>query len=88
VMVLFFLPETLRKKQENQAKVHQVTVSEKKESAIMRAISPFKPMLHLLLYPNVIIITIYNSVIFGSLYFMVTASSMKPNSRLSLFSHD
>jgi hypothetical protein len=75
-MVLFFLPETLRRKRLNEADLAEQEIAAKKESTLKRAFAPFKPMIGLLSYPNVMVITIYNSVIFGSLYFMVRIRSM------------
>ncbi|KAI8583392.1 hypothetical protein K450DRAFT_223413 [Umbelopsis ramanniana AG] len=70
VMVLFFLPETLRKKKLDEADLSELKATAKKESTLKRVFAPFKPMIGLLSYPNVMVITMYNSVIFGSLYFM------------------
>lgn len=71
LMVLFFLPETLRRKRLSETDLADQEIAAKRESTLKRAFAPFKPMIGLLSYPNVLIITIYNSVIFGSLYFMV-----------------
>ena len=71
VMVLFFLPETLRRKKVNEADLAEQEIAAKKEGTLKRAFAPFKPMIGLLSYPNVMVMSIYNSVIFGSLYFMV-----------------
>lgn len=73
VMVLFFLPETLRRKLEDKVETDQHSGNVSRFSSIQHAFSPFKPMIGLLLYPNVMVTTLYNSVIFGSLYFMVSA---------------
>ncbi|GAB5589290.1 hypothetical protein Unana1_04190 [Umbelopsis nana] len=70
VMVLFFLPETLRRKLEDKVETDQHSGNMSRFSSIQHAFSPFKPMIGLLLYPNVMVTTLYNSVIFGSLYFM------------------
>jgi MFS family permease len=77
-MVLFFLPETLRRKREEKVMTTDADQQTKKRSrygALQHAFEPFKPMVGLLFYPNVMVTTLYNTVIFGSLYFMVCAIS-------------
>ncbi|KAG2171781.1 hypothetical protein INT43_008161 [Umbelopsis isabellina] len=69
-MVLFFLPETLRKKHDDNW--DEVTIPKKRSMMdnIRHVSAAFKPMIGLLSYPNVMVITMYNTVIFGALYFM------------------
>lgn len=70
-MVLFCLPETLRKKHDEHW--DEATIPQKRSMMenIRHVFAAFKPMLGLLTYPNVMVITMYNTVIFGALYFMV-----------------
>jgi predicted MFS family arabinose efflux permease len=70
-MVLFFLPETLRKKHDDDWDEEKVQKKRSMMDNIRHVSAAFKPMIGLLSYPNVMVITMYNTVIFGALYFMV-----------------
>ncbi|RCH93736.1 hypothetical protein CU098_008459 [Rhizopus stolonifer] len=75
-LVTFFLPETLRKKREEEKTIssdsEQLSLKEKSEhfKVLKNIKKAFIPMLLMLRDPTVLMITIYNTVIFASLYFL------------------
>lgn len=73
IMSAVFLPETLRKQ-----RYKQTTTEQEKEDLVIQAPSflttlkvSFKPMIVMLYDPTVNLLTVYNSVIFACLYFLV-----------------
>lgn len=82
-MSAVFLPETLRKKR---LQVIEKTMDiEQDKSHVTKIETPsffstlrtsFKPMVTMLHDPTVLILTVYNSVIFACLYFLVTIKSV------------
>lgn len=75
LMVVFFMPETLRKKHADKLDIEKEAKKRNAMDTVRHVLAPFKPMIALLSYPNLMIITLYNAVIFGALYFMVSIMS-------------
>lgn len=64
-MVIFLLPETLRKKRHNE----ELQNDERKFEALHKI---FSPMLSMVTDPTVILIAFYNSVVYASLYILAS----------------
>jgi hypothetical protein len=67
-MVTFLLPETVRKKQVEQS----YTSSKEKFRAFKNIRDAFVPMVSMLRDPTICITTLYGTVIFASLFFLVS----------------
>ncbi|KAI8992038.1 major facilitator superfamily domain-containing protein [Mycotypha africana] len=77
LLILFCLPETLRRKQVEIApdEVGQVVVKKERFKALENLKAAFAPMLVMLGDPTVVVITIYNTIIFACLYFLTPTIS-------------
>jgi hypothetical protein len=74
--VTFLLPETLRRKREEvlPSDDEGVTKPAERFKALKNLRTAFKPMIAMLGDPTVLVITLYNTIIFASLYFLVSAT--------------
>lgn len=69
VAMIFFLPETLRLDKTTK----ENTLNNPKQSRVIKNMqSVYSPMIVMLRDPNVLIITFYNTIIFSSLFFIVS----------------
>lgn len=79
IFTAFFLPETLRKQRPQEKEIDDnlsststtVYVKVKSSSSFLTTLSiSFRPMITMLYDPNVILLMLFNSIIFGSLYIL------------------
>jgi hypothetical protein len=79
LFVTFLLPETVRRKREQVLPAvdehgQAVTKPSDKFKALKDMRAAFAPMITMLGDPTVLVITLYNTITFASLYFLVSAS--------------